>query len=106
MEGGAMGTRNTPIFQEILEVFSPDVANAESALTRLEIHFQHRLIVEAGSVASVRSSATQLRLHITDDECSAVLDEIARRGMVGVTVDHVEETVYDLFGNRFIEPEE
>jgi hypothetical protein len=101
-----MGTRNTPVFQEVLEAISPDVVDTASALNRLEIHFQDRLIVEAGNVTSVRSSAAQLRLHITDDECSTVLDEIARRGMAVVTVDVVEEVINDLFDNRFIEPEE
>jgi hypothetical protein len=74
-----MATRNTPILQEVIEVISPYVANAELVLNRLEIHFQHRLIVEAGNVTLVGSFATQLRLHITDEECSTVLDEIAQQ---------------------------
>jgi hypothetical protein len=93
--------RNTAILQEIVQVLSPEL---ENALDRLENHFQHRFIVDAGNVASVGSFATQLRLEITQEECSMVLDEIAAQKMVSVTVDHVETVVYDLFGNRFIEP--
>jgi hypothetical protein len=100
-----VGTRNTPILQEVIEVISPYVANAELALNRLEIHFHHRLLVEAGNVTLVGSFATQLRLRITDEECATVLDEIAKQKMVAITLDDVETVVYDLFGNRFIEPE-
>jgi hypothetical protein len=99
-----VGTRNTLILQEVIEVISPYVANAELALNRLETHFQDRFIAEAGSMASIRSFSTQLRLRITDEECSTVLDEIAQRHMVVITLDDVETVVYDLFGNRFIEP--
>lgn len=99
-----METRNTPVLREVITVLTPYVTTPTDALDTLETHFQSRLIADAGSVASVRSSAIQLRLSITDDECAVVLDEVVRRKLVMVTLDHVEETVYDLFGNRFIEP--
>jgi hypothetical protein len=96
--------RNTPILREIVQVLSPELEDSEYALDRLENHFQDRLIVDAGDAATVGSWATQLRLQITQEECSMVLDAIAEQKMVSVTVDHVETVVYDLFGNRFIEP--
>jgi hypothetical protein len=96
--------RNTPILQEIVQVLSPELDEAEYALDRLEDHLQDRLIVDAGNVALVGSFAMQLRLEITQEECYMALDEIANQKMVGVSVNHVETVVYDLFGNRFIEP--
>jgi RNA binding exosome subunit len=69
--------RNTPILQEIIEVLSPELDDAEYALDRLENHFHNRLIVDAGTIKQTHSFATQLRLEITEEECSMVLDEIA-----------------------------
>ena len=48
--------------------------------------------------------AEQLRLHITADECSVVLDHIAETNMVSITIDHVETAINELFEDRFIEP--
>jgi len=94
--------RNTPLLKEIVNVLSlpPD------ALEQLEHHFATRLIFDAGSVDTIEAAAKQLRLSITKDECSMVLDYIARKGMVGITVDVVETAINELLGeDRFIEPE-
>lgn len=53
-------------------------------------------------MSTVSSFASQLRLNITQEECAIVLDDIASNGMVGITVDHVQQIVWALFGNRFI----
>lgn len=97
--------RNTPILQEIIEVLFTDVDGQATALHRLESHFQQRLLVDVGNVAVVGEYAEQLRLRITEDERSTVLDYIAQQKMVVVNIDHVENAINDLLGwDRFIEP--
>ena len=96
--------RNTLILKEIVEVISPQLSLKEYALHVLEDHFHDRLLVDVGDVNTVGEYAKQLRLNISQEECSTVLDYVAERKMIGVTVDHVEQVVWDLFGNRFIEP--
>ena len=98
--------RNTQILEEIIEVLAPQLADKASALARLEDHFQNQYLVNAGDVQFVASSAEQLRLAITREECSLVLDHIANKSMVTITVDHVEAAINELLGeDRFIEPE-
>ncbi len=100
-----MADRNTPILGEIIEILASQLADRESALARLENHFRDQYLLNAGDVQFVASSAEQLRLAIAREECSMVLDHIASKGMVGITANHVEVAVDELFGNRFIEPE-
>ena len=100
-----MADRNTPILGEIVEVLARQLADRESAVAQLEDHFKDQYVLSAGDVQFVASSAEQLRLAITQDECSLVLDHIARKSMVGITVDHVEAAINELLGeDRFIEP--
>ena len=71
----------------------------------LELHFQHHLIVNVGSVEHVAQFAKHLRLQVTPDECADVLDYIAQEHLVGITIDHVETAINERFGeDRFIEP--
>ena len=96
--------RNTPILQEIVDVLFTEMDEQATALNRLEHHFRNRLLVDAGDVNTVGTYAEQLRLHITEDERSDVLDYIGKQKMVNVTIDIVETAVNDLFTDRFIEP--
>ena len=94
--------RNTNILGEIIEVLSLTPEH----LARLEGHFDHRLILDAGNTQTVVDCARQLRLRVEADERHAVLDYIASKGMVGINIDVVEEAVNSLLGeDRFIEPE-
>ena len=99
-----MSTRNTPVLQEIVDVLFTELDEQATALNRLEHHFHDRLLVDAGNVAIVGEYAEQLRLNITEDECSTVLDYIAEQKMVVVTIDILETAINDLFEDRFIEP--
>ena len=93
--------RNTQILEEIITVLSLPA----NALEALEHHFKHRLILDAGNVNTIEQAAKQLRLRVSREECSAVLDYIGSKGMAGVTVDCVEEAINELLGeDRFIEP--
>ena len=97
--------RNTPILQEIVDVLFTDLDEQATALNRLENHFHDRLLMDVGNVATVGEYAEQLRLTITEDERSTVLDYIAEQKMVVVTIDVVEEAINSLLGwDRFIEP--
>ena len=95
--------RNTPILQEITDVLFTELDEPATALNRLENHFHHRLLVDVGNVTTVGEHAEQLRLNITEDERSVVLDYIAEQKVV-VTIDIVEEAINSLFEDRFIEP--
>ncbi len=100
-----MSTRNTPVLREIVDVLFTELDQQATALHRLEHHFRDRLLVDAGNVATVGAYAEQLRLRITEDERSTVLDYIAEQKMVEVTIDVVEEAINSLLGwDRFIEP--
>ena len=96
--------RNTPILQEIINKLETELDDPAYALDSLEDHFHDRLLVDVGNVTTISKHATQLRLNISQEECSLVLDYVAEQKSVMVTVDHVEQVVWDLFGNRFIEP--
>jgi len=94
--------RNTQILEEIVNVLhlSPE------HLVHLERHFDHRLLVDVGNVESISTHANRLRLRVEKEECGLVLDYIAQKGMVMVTIDHVEEAVNSVLGeHRFVEPE-
>ena len=99
-----METRNTPVLREVVEVLGPQLSYAQYALNTLERHFASRLLVDAGNVITVAAHAEQLRLQITEQECSTVLDHIAEQKMVLVTIDVVENAINELFEDRFIEP--
>ena len=61
--------------------------------------------MNAGNVATVGQYAEQLRLRITEDERATVLDYIAEKQMVTITINTVEDAINERFGwNRFIEP--
>jgi len=93
--------RNISLLKEIADVLSLPL----DALDQLEHHFHQRLILDAGNVETIAQAAKQLRLRITREECSLVLDYIAQKAMVGITVDVVEQAINDLLGeDRFIEP--
>ena len=97
--------RNTPILKEIVEVISTQLYLKEYALHQLEAHFHDRLLVDVGNVLTVGSHATQLRLNITEDERSVVLDYVGEKQMVLITIDVVENAINELLGwDRFIEP--
>ena len=93
--------RNTQILEEIVNVLHLP----HDALVHLERHFDHRIIIDAGNVDVVAEFASQLRLRVTSEECPLVIDYIASKGMVGITIDNVEEAINGLLGeDRFIEP--
>jgi excinuclease UvrABC helicase subunit UvrB len=99
-----MSTRSTPVLREIVDVLFTELDEQATALDRLEHHFQHRLLMDVGNVTAVGGYAEQLRLRITADERSTVLDYIAERKMVVITIDIVEMAINELFVDRFIEP--
>ena len=85
-----MSTRNTPVLREI---------------AKLEHHSRDRLLVDTGNVTTFGTYAEQLRLHITEDERPVVLDYIAERKMVAVTIEVVEDAINERLGwDRFSEP--
>ena len=95
--------RNTPLLEEIVNVLS---LPHDATLRKLEHHFQQRLIVDAGDVNTIEAAAQQLRLRVDREECPLVLDYIASKDMVGITVDVVEQAINEQLGEeRFIEPE-
>jgi len=96
-------TRNTPLLNEIIGVIADQLPDKSSALARLEQHFRNDYILNAGNADFVASAAESLRLAITKEELPLVLDCIAQKSMVGITIDHVETAINDLFDNRFIE---
>ena len=97
-------TRNTLLLSEIIQVLSDWLPDKEAALARLEDHFQNTFILIAGNIEFVATAAESLRLAIITDECPAVLDYIAQKSIVGITVEDVDEAINELFDDRFIEP--
>ena len=94
--------RNMKILEELVNVLNLP----HDALVHLECHFDRRLIIDAGDVETLATFARRLRLRVEPDERQAVLDYIASKGMVGVTIDNVEEAINSLLGeDRFQEPE-
>ena len=92
--------RNEAIICEIIGL----VHGSHEQEKQLMKHFKDRLILDAGNAKLVAKYAKKLRLNISKEECSQVLDAIAQRELVGITIEQVDEVVNDLFGNRFIEP--
>ena len=95
-----MPDRNQPIIHEIMSVIN----GSRELEQRLLQHFKDRLILDAGNTQQVAKYAKKLRLQISEQECSQVLDSIAQRHLVSIDIEHVDEVVNDLFPNRFIEP--
>jgi hypothetical protein len=94
--------RNTKILEEIVNVLHLP----HDALVHLERHFDRRLLVDAGNVDTIEAHAKQLRLRVEEEECGAVLDYIASKGMIGINIDVGEDAINSLLGeDRFIEPE-
>lgn len=97
--------RNTALLTEVIHTLSTELDDPEYALDQLESHFHEALLVNAGNVFTIGEYAKRLRLNITEDERSVVLDYIAERQMVMVTTDTVETAINERFGwDRFIEP--
>ena len=88
-----MSTRNTPTLSQVVDVLFTEVDEQATALARLEHHFHNRLLVDAGNVITVGTYAEQLRLRITPEECSVVLDYIAEKQLVTITIDVAEDGV-------------
>lgn len=97
-------TRNTQLLSEIINTLEDLVSDKDAALARLEEHFRNEYILNAGNTEFVANAAEKLRLAIITDECPAVLDYIAEKSMVSITVDVVDEAINQLFDDRFIEP--
>ena len=94
-------SRNTKILEEIVNVLHLP----HDAIAQLERHFHDRLILDAGDVEFVTSGAKQLRLRVEKDERPLVLDYIASKAMISITLDNVEVAINELLGeDRFIEP--
>jgi hypothetical protein len=78
---------------------------SEEALARLEDHFADTLLIIAGTTPNVAECANRLRFRITPPERQTVLDYLARRKLLRMNIDDVEEAINTLFLGRFIEPE-
>ncbi len=98
-------SRNTPVFDRIVQALTYSFPTRQIALQLLEERFEYDLFVHAGDITTIEKAAKELRLAITKEECAKVLDYIAEHCMVVITIEHVETAAYALFGNRFIEPE-
>lgn len=97
--------RNTALLKEIVVVLATQLDDPDYAVDQLESHFHDRLLVDAGNVSTVGTHAEQLRLRITENERTTVLDYIAEKQMVMVSIDVVEDAINEHFGwDRFIEP--
>lgn len=96
-----MPTRNTPVFNQIIEALGDLLISSPHALARLERHFECFLIVVGGDINLVAHHAEQLRLAITTDECGLVLDHLARQ--IRITMNQTENAINTLFKGRFIE---
>ena len=100
-----MADRNHPLIEQIVKALGNLITDEEAAVRVLEQHFHHHLIVNVGSVQHVATFARELRLHVTEPECGEVLDYIAQKNLVSLTIDHVETAINERFGeDRFIEP--
>jgi hypothetical protein len=97
--------RNTHLLREIIEVLADQVFNKDTALRDLDRRFNTRLIIDAGNVDTIQKHAKKLRLRVEKEELPLVLDYIANRRMVGITIDHVEDAINEMWDDRFIEPE-
>ena len=97
-------SRNTAVFKKIVKTLGLTSPESRDAMERLEKGFHDSLLVVAGNLTTVERHAHELRLALSQDECARVLDDIAWKKQIGVTIKQVETAAYTLFGNRFIEP--
>jgi hypothetical protein len=97
-----MPTRNTPVFQQIVEALDGLLVSEPHALARLEDHSKDSLLVVAGDVKLIASQAEELRLAIITPECGQVLDHLAPQARI--SIDQTEDAINTLFPDRFIEP--
>ena len=97
-------SRNTPVFEQIVQPLTYSFPVRNIALRLLEERFDNDLFINAGNIITVEKAARELRLDINQEECAQVLDYIAEHSLVAITLEHVETAAYALFGNRFIEP--
>jgi hypothetical protein len=93
--GGFMPTKPPCWNSSVKALGSP-----HDALERLENAFEGSLLVVAGDLNTVAAHAEKLRLAVTTEECSVVLDHLT----VQITIDQVEEVINLLFPDRFVEP--
>jgi len=93
-----MPTRNTVVLERIVKALVGK--GPQDALATLEREFESSLLVVAGDTNDVARNAEKLRLAITTQECSVVLDYLD----VEITIDDTEEAINSLFPNRFVEP--
>ena len=100
-----MAERNQPLIHQVITALGDLVTDKEVAERVLKEHFKDHYILDAGNVNEVADFATALRLRISEQEQDDVLDYMAQKGMVGITIDIVEEAINELFPDRFIEPE-
>lgn len=92
-----MPTRNTAVLERIVKALGE---SAPHTLATLEREFESSLLVVAGDTNTVARDAEKLRLAITTEECSVVLDHLD----VEITIDDTEEAINSLFPDRFQEP--
>jgi len=92
-----MPTRNTAVLERIVKALGE---SAPHTLARLEDEFKDSLLVVAGDVNTVARDAEKLRLAITTEECSVVLDHLD----VEISIDDTDEAINSLFPDRFQEP--
>ena len=100
-----MADRNTPLISEIITALGDMAVNKEAAEGVLKEHFKDCYILDAGDVNDVADFAETLRRSISEEERAGVLDHIAEKAMVGISLDIVEEAINEQFVDRFIEPE-
>ena len=98
--------RNQKLIEQIIESLGELIPNHLAATARLSEQFKDCLIINAGGVQDVAQYAQVLRLSVSTEECGEVLDYLADQALVGITIDHVETAINELFPDRFIEPEE
>ena len=96
-----MPTRNTVVLTQIIEALGDSPPHALAKLERL---FQDQLLIVAGDITTVTKHAETLRLAIITPEAAQVLDHLERTAAIGITIDHVEAAINELFPDRFIEP--
>ena len=92
-----MPTRNTAVLERIVKALGE---SAPHTLARLEDEFKDSLLVVAGDTNTVARDAEKLRLAITTEECSVVLDHLD----VEISIDDTDEAINSLFPDRFQEP--
>ena len=61
--------RNHTLIEQVVKALGTLVTDEQAAVRVLELHFQHHLIVNIGSVEHVAQFAKHLRLQVTPEEC-------------------------------------